>query len=395
MQKITDPEREMAIPAPLRLAFRPLFLLASVFLIFATIYWLMLMSYQVSWYSPLPIYSWHSHEMIFGFIVPVILGFLLTAVQTWTQIPGINGWKLALLISLWAVGRFSWLHPASPMVLLWLADTLFIACSALVLAKPILYRKQWHNLIFVPILLAFIAVHSLMVWNLQQQTGLANQYARTGLWLVVLMVSLVGGRVIPFFTAKKLNIEQVKESRGMTACIIISIAILLLSSLNAQLPPSIYLAGLTVFMLLQLWRNFRWYHKGIWSEPLLWSLHLCYSFIGLGAALMLYQNISGHTDQNGLHLIALGGLAGLILAITSRVSLGHTGRELKAPNLMPLCFSLCLIAALLRALIPIFWPAQTLLGWVMAGLCLIAAFTGFVICYGPMLLKPRIDNRPG
>lgn len=372
----------------LRLAFRPLFLLGSLFALLALGRWLGLLSGKLGWSSSLSPLIWHGHEMLFGLVMAIVVGFLLTAVQNWTGQPGLRGAPLAALVLLWLAGRLCW-WLGLPSAALLLPDLLFIAGAMLALGRSVVAVRQWRNLIFVPVLTAFAIAHLLMVLS----PTLARGASLAGVWLTVLLIAIVGGRVIPFFTCRRWNFDKVQESTLELALANLPLAAIALLALFDQLahPASRLLLALTA--LVQLRRCWRWWDKRNWGEPLLWSLHLAYLCLPL--ALLVMAAGDARQAMLAFHLLAIGTVAGMILAMIARVSLGHTGRNLKAPGLMPIAFALILAAAAARALLPLLWPQLTSLGWWLGGGLMMAALALFIAYYAPMLMKPRADGRPG
>ena len=372
----------------LRLAFRPLFLLGCLFALLALGRWLGLLSGQFGWSAPISPILWHGHEMLFGLVMAIVVGFLLTAVQNWTGQPGLRGAPLAVLVLLWLAGRLSW-WLGLPSAALLLPDLLFIAGAILAMARSVVAVRQWRNLIFVPVLTAFAAVHLLMVLS----PTLARGASLAGVWLTVLLIAIVGGRVIPFFTCRRWNFDKVQESTLELALVNLPLVVIALLALFDLLghPASRLLLAATA--LVQLRRCWRWWDRRNWGEPLLWSLHLAYLCLPL--ALLVMAAGDSRQAMLAFHLLAIGTVAGMILAMIARVSLGHTGRNLKAPGLMPIAFALILAAAAARALLPLLWPQLTSLGWWLGGGLMMAALALFIAYYAPMLMSARADGRPG
>ena len=375
----------------LRLAFRPFFLLGTLFVVIALGRWLGLLSGDLNWSASVPHIShilWHGHEMLFGLVMASGGGFLLTAVQNWTGQPGLRGAPLAVLVLLWLAGRISW-WLGLPSVALLLPDLLFIVGAMLALGRSVVAVRQWRNLVFVPVLSAFTLVHLLMVLS----PTLARGASLAGVWLTVLLIAIVGGRVIPFFTCRRWNFDKVQESTLELALANLPRVVIALLALFDALGHPASRVLLAVAALIQLRRCWRWWDKRNWGESLLWSLHLAYLCLPLALLIMA----AGDASQAMLafHLLAIGTIGGVILAMIARVSLGHTGRSLQAPKLMPLAFVLILAAALARALLPLLWPQLTLTGWWLGGGLMISAFALFVGHYASMLMRARADGRPG
>ncbi len=400
MLQIEDPRQPISTPALWRLGFRPLFLAAAAFVLVAIVLWLAV------WFGGLALspyggaFWWHMHEMLFGFVVAVIAGFLLTAVQTWTNTPGLAGGKLAMLCALWFAARVSLgfdLLPALAQVLL---DLAFLPLVALVVTLPIIARRQWRNLLFLPLLLALMLANGLMHAGLiYSDYALIQQGAYGAVLLVLLVMNVLAGRVIPFFTARGLGIEARPRLLWLEWLAGAPLALLALQQLAGQTQPgslggqlAALLAGVAAFG--QLLRALYWQPIASLRVALLWSLHLSYLFVPLGLTLLVPALLGTGSFSPALHALTAGAMGGLILAMMARVSLGHTGRSLLPPRPIKLAFALVLLGAALRV-------AGSLLSlplWLtygLAGAFWAASFALFLLCYGPMLCTPRVDGRNG
>jgi len=193
--------------APLwRLAFRAGFLLAAAFAVLAMVRWLGWMLWPSDWDYRLVRNWWHAHEMIFGFAMPVVAGFLLTAVATWTGIPGTRGWRLQLLFATWLLARaLLWLAPGQ-LALAWLAEMLFLALLTYELTRRVWSRRQWRNMLFPPVLLALAVIDTASYMHAQDPL-LTTQLHYGAVWMVTVLVVIIGGRVIPLFTGHRLGLK--------------------------------------------------------------------------------------------------------------------------------------------------------------------------------------------
>jgi uncharacterized protein involved in response to NO len=204
--------------------------------------------------------------------------------------------------------------------------------------------------------------------------------------------------VIPFFTAGKLGIERLPAKKWIE---VFSIAPLLLLVVVAVLgfgrqSPWLMTALCVPALVAHCWRLSRWGGQHSRSVPLLWSLHLSYLFIPLGLLFLVLASWGVMSSFSAaLHTFTVGAIAGMILAMVSRVVLGHTGRPLQPPALMSWAFVLIALSALLRALLPGFVPAVGHWAIAAAAVCWLLAYGLFVFYYAPMLLKARVDGRPG
>jgi len=399
-----QPTQNQQPPPILRLAFRPFFLGAALFSLLAIGWWSWWWLMPSAW-APYggPIW-WHAHEMIFGFSAAVVVGFLLTAVQNWTGIPGIRGGPLALLFGLWLLGRVSIafdLGLSAPLISA--IDCSFLIVAALLMARSVILAKRWRNLLFVPILLALAGLNAFSHNQLNNQPLLASQLLQSAVLLIGLIVSIIGGRVIPMFTANGLarvdiHITKVEALPWLEAVSLLSLLLAVIASLIGfgKLPSG---AGAWLFGLAALAHSLRFCRWGFWrcgSVPLLWSLHLTYGFLPLGLLLLCLQQagwINGGSAP--LHALTVGTIGGVILAMMARVSLGHSGRPLEARKVMSLAFVAILIAACLRALLPLLLPSQTPLAIALAGASWVLAYGIFLGCYAPLLFASRADGKPG
>jgi len=399
MQQILDAKVEAQRPALLRLAFRPFFLLGSTFAVLAVLRWLAILQGWSQWEGQLPARFWHAHEMIFGFVLAIILGFLLTAVQTWTGVPGLRGKALGFLVASWLCARtVFWFSPKLSWVYYWIPDVLLIVSASYFLARPIIARRQWKNLPFVPILLIFALLHSGVIFALAAKNFLlARELLTSSLWLVVLLVSVMGARVIPFFTARRWNCEQRKESVWLGLLVVLGFILVLLpvSLVNFAYLSNVKTIALAFLGFALSWRLYQWRNINNWQEPLLWSLHLGYGAIALGCLILAFSTEGSLIHTHAPHLIALAGIGGIILAMIARVSLGHTGQELKLKKAMPWAFALIFLSALLRFLGPVFEAQYSNIFYLVAGILFAQGFTFYLWHYSCLLSKARTDGRPG
>ncbi len=399
--QITDLQKEQQIMPLFRLGFRPFFLAGALFSIVAISLWLMLYRGTVNFQPLGGGYWWHIHEMIFGFASAIIAGFLLTAVQNWTGLPGVKGKVLAGLLLLWLLGRVSLFFPLyfSPLVST-IIDLSFLPCVAFILAKPIIAIKQYRNLFFIPLLFIFTLANAEMHASIYYPNAISTQYSGYGaVMLITLLISVMAGRVTPMFTANGTQTTKTialpwleKLTNGTLA--LITILLLLHPVIGVN---NVYFGIILIFAgIFQAIRWFRWRPWITFGVPLLWSLHLAIKALAFGLVLLGISYLIPEVPSNHIwHLLTVGGIGGVILAMISRVSLGHTGRSLQAPKLMSLAFSSIVLASLVRSFGPWGFPAQTLIFIDVSGLLWLISFGLFSILYGPMLLKARMDGRPG
>lgn len=380
--------------APFALGFRPFFLAAGLYAVLMMALWLLVLNGAVIPGELLPL-VWHGHEMVFGFAVSVIAGFLLTAAQNWTGLRTPSGRPLAALFLLWLAGRLSFLIPGLPTGLVALIDLAFLPVLAVTLAMPILRTKQLHNYPFPILLLALAAANALVHADaLHWMSGTARPGLHLGVYVVIMMITAMGGRVIPSFTDNKLR----TRARRWTIIEWLVPAITLLALIAALVAPASPVTALlaAAAAAAHAIRLAGWYTPKFWSVPLLWILHLGYAWIPLGFALQALSAAGWNTAAgSALHAFTAGAIGALTLGMMARVSLGHTGRPLEPPPIMTLAFIAINLAALDRVALPLLFPAAYTQVMTVAGLVWIAAFGLFVAVYAPMLLRPRVDGKPG
>ena len=377
---------------PFALGFRPFFLAAGLYAVLLMGLWLLVLHGSIDLGSLSPI-VWHGHEMLFGFAVAVIAGFLLTAAQNWTGIRTLSGTPLAALFLLWLAGRLSFLVPGLPAGLVAAIDLSFLL--ALALALPILKARQLNNAPFPVMLLALAAANALVHF---ERLGWTADTARVGLhlaiYVVVAMMTVMGGRVIPSFTDNKLRTRARRWKPIEILVPVTTLAALLAALITADSPVTALLASTAA--AAHGIRLAGWYTRKLWSVPLLWILHLGYAWIALGFALLALSAAGlAAAASSSLHAFTAGGIGVLTLGMMARVSLGHTGRMLEPAPLMTLAFVAINVAALIRVMVPLLFPAAYSQSMTLAGLVWMAAFGLFATIYTPILLRPRVDGKPG
>jgi uncharacterized protein involved in response to NO len=401
MMQITDLEKEQNITPLLRLGFRPFFLSGAIFSIVAITLWLLMYKGTIN-LSPLGGgYWWHIHEMVFGFGSAIIAGFLLTAVQNWTGVRGAQGITLLVLFLFWLAGRLALLMPniLSP-TLISIIDLSFLPAVAYVLAKPLIAIKQYRNLFFVPLLLVFTFANLEMHLAIYiPETFNITFSGYSGVMLVTFLMSVMAGRVTPMFTANGTKTTKALPLPWLDMASNGSLAIIMFSLLLEPIfgfSPQFFGVLLVIAGLFQTIRWLRWRPWITLGIPLLWSLHIAIKFIAYGLIILGASYLIPKIPSNHMwHLLTVGGMGGLILAMISRVSLGHTGRPLSPPKVMTAAYLFITLAALIRTFGPLISPEKTLVFIDISGTFWLLAFGIFVITYAPMLMAGRKDGRPG
>ncbi len=373
-----------------QLAFRPFFLLAPLMALIGLMLWV---SHYAGWFLTNNYWqgqSGHSHEMIYGFAVAIVAGFLLTAARTWTGLETIKGKSLMLLVSVWLLGRvLPWFELERWLIAI--IDLSFLPIVIVSLAIPVIKSGQKRNFIFLPILILLWVGNLLMHL---QQLGITQSGVHAGLYLgldlIILLIITLGGRVIPMFTGNGIG-EKIRRTPKLDLLAIFSgILYLVIHQLNFQ---GSLLASVCVFaVLVHLVRVWFWYHPKIWRKPLVWILHVSYYWILTGFILMAGAAMGWWSLFLALHAFTVGGISGMILGMISRVSLGHTGRALEPPKLVVIGFALMPLASLVRVFIPLFDGSLYSASVVVSGIFWALAMLTFVLSYSRILVEPRVDG---
>lgn len=341
--------------------------------------------------------QWHAHEMVYGYGMAVLAGFLLTAAKNWTGVQTIHGKLLMLLFTCWVIARGLLFFGSANLPLAAIFDLLFGLGVTISLAHPIVKVKQWKQLalvIKIALLLVFNGLFYLGALGMLEQ-GI-NWGIYGGLMLIISLVMTLGRRVIPFFIERGVE-ENVTLSNHVlldrsNLFLFLSFSIV---EVFFKLPLTSAILALAL-LLVNATRLIGWYTPGIWRKSLLWSLYLAYWFICLGFALYAARYFFALNPYLAIHALAYGGIGMMTLGMMSRVSLGHTGRGIQNPSpLLRYIFAGLLIGGLFRVIVPLF-ETQHYLWWVgLSQVLWIASFLAFVVLYFPMLIKPRLDGRPG
>ncbi len=341
-----------------------------------------------------PALWWHVHEMLFGFSMAIVVGFVLTAVQNWTGINGTKHHRLAVLVGLWLAVRICFWLP----VPLWLTSSLeavFIALVAYEVGWRVVKAKGWRNLFFVPLFLIAIIANFASYATIKGMPPFTSSAVwQAMLWWFAILLTVMGGRVIPFFTARRFQFEK---PQPIVVVELFSVVPLLALFILSFFPATMAELGDKLLLVGGIAQLYRWYRWKPWTtkgEPLVWSLHLTYlclplTLLGKG----LFDD--AFASHNMIHLFALGALSGLILSMIARVTMGHTGRAIyEGPN-MGIAFVLLLSAALIRSFGVVLFPAYMMEMITVSGLFWVIAFAVYVWRFGKMLVTPRVDGHPG
>jgi uncharacterized protein involved in response to NO len=380
-------------------AFRPFFLCNAIFGILAMLVWAMVLHGFTPTFLPADVTSWHAHEMLVGFAMATIAGFILTAVATWTGRPALQGGLLGLLVLAWLAGRLA-MGFAGALQPVWVLgiDMLFPLLLVLLVAREVIAGGSQRNypIIFITVLLA--AFNFLFHASAVGYVPLAVNADRIAVYLlihlVLLLITVIAGRIIPSFTANWLR-SRGQQHLPRTSALIdrMTLLVTIVTGLYAAVAPLSLLTGVLAFAaaLLHLIRLSRWCGMATRSEPLLFVMHVAYLWLPVGYALTGLAVFGWWiTPAVAVHALTVGGIGMMIMAVTTRVSLAHTGRKLQAARLTVVAYWVLSLAVVLRLVSPFGSNYLTILdlsivSWVLA-------FVIFIWVYAPILIAPKVDE---
>ncbi len=385
------PQKKIAL---FQLAFRPFFLGAGLSAVILMSLWLLILN-KVLTVPHYPATLWHAHEMIFGYTAVVIVGFLLTAIRNWTGVQTIQNGALALLAFVWLLARIApWL--SVPPLAVAIIDGAFLPLAGVAVAIPIIRIKQYTNLIFIPIILALAIANILFHLEMLNITTTANMGIRFATALIILLMVIMGTRVIPFFISRGANLQPaIKSYKIVDITGNISVVAWMFSSTFYPYQAFTAIIALIASALIFI-RLITWYTSKLWAIPMLWILYIGFAFIPLGLALKGLAGFSIISDMVATHALTAGAIGILTLGMVSRVSLGHSGRDIQHNGLILSSFIFVILAALTRIslIIPAI-AAHSMLIYSLSGILWIAAFSAFLIYFTKIFFLPRADGMAG
>lgn len=391
-------QQQPSHPALFNLGFRPFFSGACVFAAISIAYWLniYLGSASLSLIG-LSSFQWHAHEMIYGYGLSVIAGFLLTAVKNWTGLPMPQGHTLAAVFALWVMARLTWIIDASFIQLAAFFDLTFILSLIFVIARPIIATKQWRQLaVLSKLILLGIGNLFFYLGVLGYSDSGIHLAIYGGLYLVIGLILTIGRRVIPFFVENGVGYPvQLYNSRLIDISSLLFFLVFFFSELFLQIPWLSRLAAAAMFVITTV-RIIGWYTPGIWKTPLLWSLYAALGFIDLGFILFATREWTLISPYLSLHAFGVGGIGVMTMGMMARVSIGHTGRNLKTPpRVIPYCLALLVAGVIIRVLLPAVFKQYYSAWIILSGSCWVLGFTLFAYAFLPILSQPRPDHKYG
>ncbi|MDQ2634738.1 MAG: NnrS family protein [Pseudomonadota bacterium] len=382
--------RVSSMPPILQYGFRPFFFLAALFAGAAIPAWLWMYFSGHALPGPFPGLYWHAHEMLFGYLGAVLAGFVLTAIPNWTGRLPLSGWPLAGLVSLWLAGRLACAWVASPVAALVL-DIAFPAALALAVWREVIAGRNWKNAPVAVVLTLFGAAsaldHAANLGLIEHGLGV-----RLAIGVIALLLALIGGRIIPSFTRNWL--VKAGETRLPSPFGNLDKATLAATAAGAATWvafPDSAAAGilLAVAGILLAVRMARWQGHRTLREPIVFILHLGYAWLAVALLLLGGSVVLDAFPQSAaLHALTAGAIGTMTLAVMTRASLGHTGRQIVADHVVIVAYLAVTAGAVLRVAAPLTqdWYGHVL---VCGGALWSAAFLLFAIRFAPILWGRR------
>ena len=377
----------------LRLAFRPFYLGAALLAALIVPLWVAVFLGAVSWQPTPPPLLWHAHEMLFGFAIAVIVGFLMTAGKSWTGLATPRGPALGFLILLWLSARVAAL--VAPYAVFAVLDLALLPSVGLIFLRLLIRSRNWRNVPLALILLLLTLVNltfHLSANGLIDLAPMRSLYA--GLAFIVVIECVMAGRVVPFFTTSAL--PQLKIiglpwlDRSALAATVIGMTLWVTEWHNG-----LAAAALALAFALNLVRQWRWHPLATLGRPILWILHGSHLWLSLGLGLLALAQAGLVPTSIGVHALGVGATGGLIIGMMTRTARGHTGRPLTAGAAELAAYVLIMIAALLRVLLPLLAPSLYGYALMTSAGAWSASFLIYLWQYTPWLVSARSDGKDG
>ncbi len=375
-----------------RLGFRPFYFLAAAFAAVSVPLWIARYFGLAPGLSHIDL-NWHVHEMIFGFAIAVIIGFLYTAGRNWTGLWTPRGKYLAALVALWIAGRGAMLTLSPPLAAV--IDIAFLPLATWPMYQVLKKSGNRRNMFLVGMLGLLTAANVVFHAAVNGWLAVSSLWSLHAAILVIVMIeSVIAGRVIPGFTANAVpGVKPIVDSRRDK--IIVAFTALTCIAWVAGLSPILIASLAMATAVSQLMRLIGWKTHRTLGNPLLWILHVSYGWIPLGFGLLGLAALQVVPASAAFHVLAIGSMAGLIIGMITRTTLGHTGRPLRAGRKEVIMYCLVQVGVIAR-----FWATIDAGGGRDSALlvsvaCWSAAFLLYVLTYGPYLFAARIDGREG
>lgn len=388
----------ISYPPILQTGFRIFFLGAALYAVVSMVFWKMFYVMGQNIFVTMPLTVWHGHEMIFGFTMAVVAGFLLTAVQNWTGLPTVQGLPLLTLFVLWLLGRvFAFMPSSVPMWPVIVSNILFLFLLSVAVIRPIIKVKQWkQSAVFSKLLLILISGIVFYVALSNSDFLTERKALRFALYMIISLIFTIGRRVIPFFIER--GVGYAVELRNSRLLDMISLICLVAFSLvDIYWPaPWVIVSLCVVLTISHILRLIGWHTYGVWKKPLLWVLFVGYIFLITGFVLKIFSIFGHRSDDAAVHAWTAGGIGIFTLGMMARVTWGHTGRMIDhPPRSLSFMFGLMIIGAVVRTFFPLFFQQQYFIWIAISQVLWILAFGFYLIRYFNILVSPRPDGKWG
>lgn len=376
-------------------AFRSFFIGGSLFSVVAMLVWLGQYPMASKQFSTLAPMMWHAHEMVFGYALATVTGFLLTAVMNWTRLESASGYRLALIFGFWLAARLGYLFDA-PIVWVAFFDMAFNLGLLLHFAMPVMQKKLWAQSGLSAKFLLLILANGLFYANVLGWTVFSQLNAILfGLFLVLAINLTMMRRLVPFFTEKALGLPEQQQYKWLDLFALVGFFVLMVVVIFWPMHWVVTLVGLSLFIahFIRLWR---WYRPGIWKVVLLWPLFVSYGFMTLGMLMFAAVPVGWISLSIAIHALAAGGIGLLCSAIMARISLGHTNRNVfNPPKGLIWVFVSLAVSAIFRVIFPVVFPQQTVLWVHISQLGWVLGFLWLSVLYWPILTRPSPPKETG
>lgn len=381
------------------LGFRPFFLMGSLAAVLLVTFWSSVFfkgDLPTGLFDPV---VWHAHEMIYGFAMAIVAGFILTAGANWTGTKGLSGNKLLILFLTWLLARLLFalsLYVSVPPIILFLVDMLFLPGLIWALALPLIRSRQWRNIQFL-LVFSLLIIGNILI-HLSAMEVIDSNYAYKGIYLgvnlILLILVIIGGRVVPFFTANALGDPSIRKFEIIEKATLVSVCGYIFFDFiekNEMYSGQMALVAAAFnFVRLLGWKPWK-----TLKYPILWILHVGYFWIVLGFVLIFLSATMDVLPRSvSLHAFTAGAMGTFIIGMMSRVSLGHTGRPLRLAKGFILSYLFITLSGIIRVVSGFISEYYTQ-GILLSGIFWALSFLIFLGFYFKILMSPRADGRPG
>lgn len=382
------------------LAFRPFFLGAAAFSVIAILLWTASYKFglKIQPYG-LSANTWHAHEMIYGYSLAVVAGFLLTAIKNWSGMQTLRGFPLMLLFLLWIAARILTLFSGQLISIKMVAiiDNLFIVLLVISAMYPLIKARQWINLSIVSLLWVLLVSNIVFYLGLLGHLDKGVQWGLfSGLYFLLTMIFIMARRVISFFIEKGVGYSiQLKNWQWLDISSLIIFILFWVTDLFIDNKAIVSILATILFCLHSI-RMIQWHTPGIWKKPLLWVLYVAYAFITIGFALKTASYLFEISPSLATHAWTYGGIGLMTIGMMARVALGHTGRNVfEPPKILFWCFTILFSGAVIRVFFPLFDTGHYTIWIVLSQILWLLSFSIFLWVYTPILINRRVDGKAG